>query len=484
MDMNSDNKKNLYFYFYLLLGPTCFLITTLTSAPDGMPLVAWKTAGHAIWLGIWWVSEVVPIPVTSLVPIIVVPMANINDIKSVTSVYSHPLIFLFLGGFIISIAMEKWHLHKRIALLTMLKSGNNPKFQILAMMLVSGFLSMWINNTATTLMMLPIALSVIAVLKENKSSCDNYGKALLLAIAYSASIGGVGTLIGTAPNALMAAYLWESHQIKISFSQWMMFSVPFVFIMIISCWLCLTRVSFKLKQVSSDNSLNHLFQKQVDELGCMTLAEKNVLFVFIFAAVSWVLRPYIVSWTGLNITDTGIAIFSALMLFILPAKRSSRIRIMDWQSAQAVPWGILLLFGGGLALAAQIKGSGLAMYIADMLANASAIPIILGVLAVTALICFLTEMTSNTATAAGFLPLLGPVAEQVAGTPVIWVIPAAIAASCAFMMPVATPPNAIVFGSGELKITDMVRAGFAMNIIAIILITLLTMTLGEWVFGF
>ena len=206
-----------------------FLSTFFIDTPSGMPEVAWKTAGLALWLGVWWVSEVVPIPVTSLVPIIAVPLAGINDIKSVTSVYSHPLIFLFLGGFLISIAMEKWHLHKRIALITMLKSGNNPKFQILAMMMVSGFLSMWINNTATTLMMLPIALSVIYVLRENNSSCDNYGKALLLAIAYSASIGGVGTIIGTAPNALMAAYLWENHQIKIGFAQWMMFAVPFVF---------------------------------------------------------------------------------------------------------------------------------------------------------------------------------------------------------------------------------------------------------------
>ncbi|TLX48301.1 anion transporter [Pseudoalteromonas phenolica] len=482
--MISDNNKTLFHYFYLLLGPAIFLSTFLIDTPSGMPDVAWKTAGLALWLGVWWVSEVVPIPVTSLVPIIAVPLAGINDIKSVTSVYSHPLIFLFLGGFLISIAMEKWHLHKRIALITMLKSGNNPKYQILAMMMVSGFLSMWINNTATTLMMLPIALSVIYVLRENNSSCDNYGKALLLAIAYSASIGGVGTIIGTAPNALMAAYLWENHQIKIGFAQWMMFAVPFVFTMIVICWYWLTRFAFNVKQVGNNAQLNTLFQKQVDDLGRMTLAEKNVLFVFVFAAVSWVLRPYLASWTGLNITDTGIAIIAALLLFVLPAKKDNKTKVMDWDAAQAVPWGILLLFGGGLALAAQIKSSGLAQYIADMLAGASAIPLILGVLVVATLICFLTEITSNTATAAGFLPLLGPVAEQIAGTPLIWVIPAAIAASCAFMMPVATPPNAIVFGSGEIKIKDMVKAGFMMNIIAVLLITLLTMTLGSWVFGY
>ena len=244
------------------------------------------------------------------------------------------------------------------------------------------------------------------------------------------------------------------------------------------------RCAIRLYQVGYNAKLNTLFQKQVDDLGSMTLAEKNVLFVFVFAAVSWVLRPYFASWTGLNITDTGIAIIAALLLFVLPAKKDNITKVMDWDSAKAVPWGILLLFGGGLALAAQIKSSGLAQYIADMLAGASAIPLILGVLVVATLICFLTEITSNTATAAGFLPLLGPVAEQIAGTPLIWVIPAAIAASCAFMMPVATPPNAIVFGSGEIKIKDMVKAGFMMNIIAVLLITLLTITLGSWVFGY
>ncbi|MBD1583805.1 SLC13 family permease [Pseudoalteromonas sp. S16_S37] len=482
--MNEKTNNNFNSNTLLLfLAPCLFLLTCLTDAPKGLSPEAWRTAGLAIWLAIWWVSEVVPIPVTSLVPIIAVPLAGINDIKSATSLYAHPLIFLFLGGFLISIAMEKWQLHRRIALHTMLRCGNNAKVQILAMMLVSGFLSMWINNTATTLMMLPIALSVIHVLRDNGSDCDNYGKALLLAIAYSASIGGVGTIIGTAPNALMAAYLWENYQIKIGFAQWMILAVPFSVLMIVLCWLWLTRFAFKVKTTSCDADLESLFKRQLSSLGDMSLAEKNVFAVFVFAAVSWILRPYLSSWSGLDITDTGIAIVAALMLFVLPSGQPQQ-RIMDWESANQLPWGILLLFGGGLTLASQIKGSGLADYVANSLAGASVVPIIVGVLLVSALICFLTELTSNTATAAGFLPLLGPIAEQIAGTPLIWVIPAAIAASCAFMMPVATPPNAIVFGSGELKIKDMIKAGFAMNIIAIILITTLTLTVGAWLFGY
>ncbi|KZN39055.1 SLC13 family permease [Pseudoalteromonas luteoviolacea] len=479
------NKGSAHFNnLWLLLGPFLFLITCFTNSPEGLSEQGWRTAGLAMWLAVWWVSEAVPIPVTSLVPLLAVPLVGINDIKSTSSAYAHPLIFLFLGGFLISIAMEKSQLHKRIALKTMLKSGTNPKYQILAMMLVSGFLSMWINNTATTLMLLPIALSVIHVLQKNGNGCNNYDKALLLAIAYSASLGGVGTIIGTAPNALMVAYLWDNYQIKIGFAQWMIVAVPFTFGMILLCWVWLTKFAFKLSPQEDSDALTEIFSSQLAALGRMSIAQKNVLFVFLFAVFGWLLRPYLQTWTGLDITDTGIAVAASILLFVLPASKDGREKVMDWAAAKDVPWGILLLFGGGLTLASQIKGSGLAEYIANLLAGASAIPIVLGVVAVAALITFLTELTSNTATAAGFLPLLGPVAEQVTGTPLIWIIPAAMAASCAFMMPVATPPNAIVFGSGEIKIRDMVKAGFVLNLIAITMISVLTLTVAKWVFVF
>nr|WP_063356178.1 DASS family sodium-coupled anion symporter [Pseudoalteromonas luteoviolacea] len=479
------NKGSAHFNnLWLLLGPFLFLITCFTNSPEGLSEQGWRTAGLAMWLAVWWVSEAVPIPVTSLVPLLAVPLVGINDIKSTSSAYAHPLIFLFLGGFLISIAMEKSQLHKRIALKTMLKSGTNPKYQILAMMLVSGFLSMWINNTATTLMLLPIALSVIHVLQKNGNGCNNYAKALLLAIAYSASLGGVGTIIGTAPNALMVAYLWDNYQIKIGFAQWMIVAVPFTFGMILLCWVWLTKFAFKLSPQEDSDALTEIFSSQLAALGRMSIAQKNVLFVFLFAVFGWLLRPYLQTWTGLDITDTGIAVAASILLFVLPASKDGREKVMDWAAAKDVPWGILLLFGGGLTLASQIKGSGLAEYIANLLAGASAIPIVLGVVAVAALITFLTELTSNTATAAGFLPLLGPVAEQVTGTPLIWIIPAAMAASCAFMMPVATPPNAIVFGSGEIKIRDMVKAGFVLNLIAITMISVLTLTVAKWVFVF
>lgn len=471
----------------LLLGPLVMLLTCLIDPPAGMSEPALRTAGLAFWMASWWVSEVVPIPATSLLPLVISPLAGIAAIKGVAAPYAHPLIFLFLGGFLISIAMERWGLHKRIALNTMLRAGTKPSLQILAMMLVTAFLSMWMSNTATAVMMLPIAMSITMLVKQSNPDNDQFGKALLLSIAYGASIGGIATLIGTPPNALMAAYLSDSYKIDIGFAQWMKVGVPLATVMLILCWVWLTKFAYKVDTTCAQDGsqdTKSLFSTQLKELGVMQRAEKGVAIVFVLAAVCWIFRPLLADSTGLKISDTGIAIAAALLLFVLPANKGDGERILDWESAAKVPWGVLLLFGGGLTLAAQIKSSGLAEYIAHMIEGASVIPLVLSVLAVATLITFLTEITSNTATAAGFLPLLGPVAESVFGTPLVWVIPAAIACSCAFMMPVATPPNAIVFGSGQIQMRDMIRSGFALNIIAIAMITLITMTIAAAVFGF
>lgn len=480
--MSDNNKKTPW--LSLLLGPAVMLMTLVMDSPfDGLSTEAWRTTGLAFWMAGWWITEAVPIPAASLLPLLVVPLAGIAGIKTVSAPYAHPLIFLFLGGFLISIAMEKWHLHKRIALTTMLAAGSLPSIQILGMMLVTAFLSMWMSNTATAVMMMPIALSVIQIVKDKNPDNESFAKALLLSIAYGASIGGIATLIGTPPNALMAAYLSDSYQIEIGFAEWMMVGLPLSIVMLGICWLWLTKVSYKVDQ-TGEISAKSVFKQQLSELGVMSAGEKKVLYIFLFAALCWVFRPYIGKLTGLSLSDTGIAIAAAILLFTLPVKSGSDERVLDWESAKKVPWGILILFGGGLTLAAQIKSSGLAEFIALQIQGASAIPLIAGVLLVTALITFLTEITSNTATAAGFLPLLGPVAESIAGTPLVWVVPAAMAASCAFMMPVATPPNAIVFGSGMIKIRDMMRAGFVLNLIAIALITLVTIVVVPMIFAF
>ncbi|MBB1448943.1 SLC13 family permease [Pseudoalteromonas sp. SG41-6] len=484
---NNSPKKQSMQWFWLLMGPSIMLLTCLVTPPEGMSVAAFNTAGLAFWMASWWVSEVVPIPATALLPLVISPLADIAAIKTVAAPYAHPLIFLFLGGFLISIAMERWGLHKRIALSTMLYAGTKPSLQILAMMLVTAFLSMWMSNTATAVMMLPIALSITNLVKQSDPSNEGFGKALLLSIAYGASIGGIATLIGTPPNALMAAYLSDSYQIEIGFAQWMIVGVPLALSMLIISWVWLTKFAYKVDaNMKADQPIDtkSVFLTQLKNLGVLQRAEKGVLFVFVLAALCWIFRPVLGEITGLNISDTGIAIAAALLLFVLPANKGSDERILDWESAAKVPWGVLLLFGGGLTLASQIKSSGLAEFIAHLIEGASAIPLVMGVLVVVALITFLTEITSNTATATGFLPLLGPVAESITGSPLVWVIPAAIACSCAFMMPVATPPNAIVFGSGQIQMRDMIRAGFVLNIVAIVLITLVTMTIAAHVFKF
>lgn len=466
----------------LLAGPAAMLCTLLIAPPTGMTAAAWLTTGLAAWLAIWWISEVVAISVTALLPLIVAPLFGIDSLKTVAAPYAHPLIFLFLGGFVLSIAMERWSLHKRIALRTMLLVGNKPSQQIAGMMAITAFLSMWMSNTATAVMMLPIALSVISM-KGNSNAEQPFAKALLLSIAYAASIGGLATLIGTPPNALLAAYLNETYQLTIGFAQWMLLGVPLSLSLLLLCWLWLTKLHFRLDSQSQSSDNSSAFRQQLAALGTMQTAEKTVLVVFVLTALCWVFRPLLSSLSGLPLDDTVIALTAAVALFILPSGNAGQA-VLQWQDTEKLPWGVLLLFGGGLSLAGLISSSGLADYISLQVSAFSDLPLWAMVLLVTTLIIFLTEITSNTATAAGFLPLLGPIALAASGSPLSLTLAAAIAASCAFMMPVATPPNAIVFSSGSLKIKDMATAGLVLNLFAIVIICLLTLTLARRVFDF
>ncbi|MCC5827009.1 DASS family sodium-coupled anion symporter [Alkalimonas sp.] len=476
-------KKPTYL-FALLAGPLSFVLLSSMEVPfAGMSQHAWFMAALTLWMAIWWISEAVPIPVTSLLPIILVPLLGLDSLGAVTAPYAHPLIFLFLGGFLLSIAMERWQLHKRIALHVMLIVGSKPSQQVAGLMFVTAFLSMWMSNTATSVMMLPIALSVLALQQNQTKDNSGFDTAVMLAIAYSASIGGVATLIGTPPNALLAAYLQSNYDIQIGFARWMLIGVPIATLLLVMCWFWLTKLAYQLDKVALSDTKN-LYRDELQQLGPMTGGEKRVLAIFLFAAVGWISREYVQSRTGWPLDDTIIAIIAACLLFIVPVNWRSGQRILQWEDTKKLPWGILLLFGGGLALAGQIQKSGLADFIALQVGGLDGISILLLVLLVTTIIVFLTEVTSNTATAAGFLPLLGPVALALDTSVAMLVVPAALAASCAFMMPVATPPNAIVFASGKLKIIDMVKAGFALNIMAIAVITLFCYWLVELIFGF
>lgn len=468
----------------LLIGPLLFIFTLLYPPLfDGMTPAAWQITGLTCWMALWWITETVPIPATALLPIAVVPLTGLDTIANVTSPYAHPLIFLFLGGFMLSIAMERWCLHKRIALTTLLLVGSKPGQQIAGVMLVTAFLSMWMSNTATAVMMLPIGLSIIAMQQEQGSADEGFAKAVLLSIAYAASIGGIATLIGTPPNALLAAYLESNFQLQISFSDWMLLGVPLSTLLLAFCWFWLTRIHFKLNTLPQIDSRS-LYQQRLQQLGPMQLAEKLVLAVFALAAVCWMFSKPISTLTGLTLDDTLIAITAASLLFILPASAAGTQRLLNWDDCQSLPWGVLLLFGGGLTLAAQIQRSGLADVIALQVTALGTLDLLLLIVLVTTIIIFLTEITSNTATAAAFLPLLGPVAVSLNTSAAMLVIPAALAASCAFMMPVATPPNTIVFASGKLKIIDMVKAGLALNLAAIVLISLATYFIARFLFSF
>ncbi len=465
----------------LILGAIFLLITLFVPAPESMGPEAWAALGMMLLMATWWSTEAIPIPATSLLPIVLIPALGLGSIGQATSPYANPIIFLFLGGFTLGLAMQKWNLHRRIALMTLRAMGDKPKRQIAGFMLATAFLSMWVSNTATAIMMLPIGLSVIGMMDgRNPEGVRRYATSLLLGIAYAASVGGIATLIGTPPNALLAAYLSENQGIAVGFAQWMLLGVPVSVVMLSLTWWWLTRKDFGIE--GSEES-GQMIRDELTALGPMGKGEKLVALVFVVTASLWIFRPLLTSSLTPWLTDTGIAIAAAVAMFLIPVNTREKSFVLDWESANRLPWGVLLLFGGGLAMAGVISSSGLAGWIAESIGVAGTLPLLVMMILVTAVIIFLTEVTSNTATAAAFLPLLGALAMSQDVSPLLLTVPAAIAASCAFMMPVATPPNAIVFSSGRMKISDMIKAGFAINIMGIVVVTLITYALIGAVFS-
>lgn len=427
-----------------------------------------------LWIAIWWVSEAVPIAVTSLLPIVLFPLTGALDLSTTTEAYGHKYVFLYLGGFIIAIAIEKWKLHKRIALYIIRGIGTDVSKIILGFMVATAFLSMWISNTATAVMMLPIGMSIVAQLKDNPSTDVNenliFGKALMLGIAYSASIGGMATLIGTPPNLVLAGYVEEVYNIEISFWQWMKFGFPIAVLLLIIAWYYITHVAFTFKQKKFPGGKEEI-ERLIKELGPMKREEKTVLAVFALTAICWIGRSFLLEPFIPGIDDTIIAIAAGIILFTLPAR--GKERIIAWEDAVKIPWGIILLFGGGMALAASFETTGLAAWLGAQMTLLKGLPLLVLLLVVITSVNFITEFTSNLATTAMLLPILAPIAIGLGVNPYVLMVATTVAASCAFMLPVATPPNAVVFGSGYLRIPDMVKTGFAMNIISIILLTLM-----------
>ncbi|MBL7471418.1 SLC13 family permease [Robertkochia sediminum] len=464
----NQTKKNLF----IILGPVLFLIMQAIDTPGGMPDAAWDVLSATLWIALWWVTEAVPIAVTALLPIVLFPLTGANDLVSTTASYGHKYIFLYMGGFMLAIAIEKWGLHKRIALHIISLIGTNVTRIILGFMVATAFMSMWISNTATSVMMLPIAMSIISQLKDNPDTVADenaiFGKALMLSIAYSASIGGIATLIGTPPNLVLAGYVQEVYDIEITFFQWLMFGLPIsVFLLAIS-WYYLTRKAFTFKQKEFPGGKAEI-QRLIAELGPMKREEKMVLTIFVLTAFAWITRSFFLQKIFPAIDDTIIAMCAGIALFCLPAKGSRNL--INWEEAVKMPWGIIILFGGGMALAAAFESSGLAVWLGNSMTLLQFLPLVLLVVLIIASVNFITEMTSNLATTAMLLPILAPVAISLGVNPYILMVATTVAASCAFMLPVATPPNAVVFGSGYLRIPDMIRTGIWMNIISIVLLS-------------
>jgi sodium-dependent dicarboxylate transporter 2/3/5 len=466
----------------LFLGPALAAIMLLAGAPEGLGITAWRTAAVGVLMAVWWATEAVPIAVTALLPLVVFPLFDIASIHDTARPYSNKVIYLFLGGFIVAFAMQRWNLHRRIALNVLQVVGGNGRSLVGGFMGASAVISMWVMNTSTTMMLLPIAVSIIGVIHGSVATLTDKDKrdfqyALLLGIAYSASIGGMMTLVGTAPNALLAAFMLDTYGTEIDFARWMLVGIPLALTMLPLSWLVLTRIVFKVDFVTSSEARAEL-RRMKEELGSISVPELRVAIIFACMALLWMTRPLLTKLPGLGaLDDSGIAMAGAIALFLVPSGSKEDPLLLRWNYAERLPWGVLILFGGGLTLASAVSNTGLAQWLGTSLQAIGDLPLWVIVAATAATIIFLTELTSNTATTNTFLPVVGAIALEAGFDPIMLAVPVTLAASCAFMLPVATPPNAIVFGSGLLTIPKMARAGLALNLIGIVLVSAIAMTL-------
>lgn len=482
----------------LISGPFFFtLIVIFGNLDPGNPAVTY-TLATAVWMAIWWISEAVPLAITSLLPVVLFPLLGVMDGKSVSSTYFNHVIFLFIGGFIVALAMQKWDLHKRIALKILMAIGIGPGRILLGCMIATAFLSMWISNTATTMMMIPILISIISKLDESigKEGSSKYSIGLLLGVAYSASIGGIATLVGTPPNLSFTRIFQISfpEAPEISFAQWFFFAFPITVVFLAIVWVYL------YYRFRPDKSLwKHIdqssFREEYRQLGKTTIEQKIILADFILLALLWLTRSDITfgnlvipGWSGIFntpafINDGTVAIMMSIPLFFIPSRSQKRQNLMDWETATKLPWNIVLLFGGGFALATGFIESGLSDWFGNQLSWAMGIHPIIIIAFVAFMMTFLTELTSNTAVTEMMLPILAGLSVSIEINPMLFMIPATLAASMAFMLPVATPPNAIIFGTNRLRIIDMAKTGFVLNMIGVIIITLATYFYGSYIFG-
>ncbi|HSD92976.1 MAG TPA: SLC13 family permease [Methyloceanibacter sp.] len=458
----------------LLLGPLAFAAMMLSPPPAGLSAAGWATAALAVWMAIWWATEALPLFATALLPLVMLPLLGISNLHEAAAPFANPVVFLLFGGFLIALAVQRWNLHRRIAFHIILSVGNRPLNLVGGVMLATAAISMWISNTATTVMMLPIAISLITVILPEGTMRGreetNFAAAMMLGVAYAASIGGMSTLIGSPPNALAASYLGQTFNVQVSFAEWMAIALPIVVVMLAFAFLVLTRLTFPFSKALAGTE-THVVADMLREMGPITTPEKRVALIFTAVAAGWILHPLIGGWVGARITDTGIAVAGAIALCAIPADWPARRFLLDRETARKAPFDILILFGGGLSLAQAIENSGLALWLGNGLSFLHGMPLIVLVGGACLLVVFLTELMSNTATAAAFLPIAGSLAIGADTAPLLIGVAVGLAASSAYMLPVATLPNALVFGTGLVTLPQMLRAGFILSLIGAAVIT-------------
>ena len=487
--MNNDILSGRHIGF--ILGPLLFIVLLITLPGDFISPGAGKVLAVAAWMLTWWISEAMPIPVTALLPLVSFPALGVMSMKTAAAPYANPIIFLFLGGFIIALALEKHRLHERIALNLIRVTGTSGNGIILGFMIATGFISMWISNTATAMMMLPIALSVINLLKtredikphELPTQERNFAMGLLLMVGYAATLGGLATIIGTPPNVVFAGLLDEFYDIKLDFGKWMLIGVPVAIVLLLSTYIIITRILFP-NNIENVKGTDELIERKLREMGPISREEKRVLIIFALTSFFWIFQELFntVVFKKELLNDTNVAMTGGLLMFIVPANFKKHVFLLDWKDTTRLQWGILILFGGGLCLAEGLQSTGIIQLIGKWLAGQGTFNawLIFGLILATVI---LSEFMSNVALVQIFVPVIFGIADGMNVNPILLAMPVTLGASIGFMFPIATPPNAIVFSSGYIRMKDMVRAGILLDIASIVILLLASLTLVKWVYG-
>jgi sodium-dependent dicarboxylate transporter 2/3/5 len=486
-DSHSGETSGLSWYRVagLLGGPLLAGGMLLAPAPDGLSADGWSIAAVGVLMAVWWTTEAVPLAATALLPLLLFPVLGLRDLAATAPAYANPLIFLFLGGFLLARGMQVWGVDRRLAVAVLRRSGSDPRLIIAAVMTVTAFLSMWASNTATAMVMLPIGQSIVAASdRAARGACRDFAPALMLAIAYAATIGGMGTLIGTPPNALFAAFMETRYGVEIGFARWLLVGVPLLLVLLPVAWLVLTRLAFRIPAGGSERGFAGIDVADAEVDAVVRRGGQIVAAAMGLAALGWLSRPLLERWfPDLLLSDAGIAMACALMLFVLPVDPARGRFALSWREAAAIRWDVLILFGGGLALAAAIGDSDLADWLGGRFAALDTLPLIVLLAVIGAIVVLVGELASNTAMAAVFLPVAGATAVAMGEPALSLALPLALFATLGFMLPVATPPNAIVFGSEQVGAGQMLRAGAILDVAGIVVVIAIVLTVGRWAFG-